>query len=62
MSSNAVEATRELCDDLDSLVQVARQGRAPVRAISLLERAQADLQAYLAELDIDSERNPMRRF
>jgi hypothetical protein len=48
---NFVEATRELCDDLDSLVEIARQSRAPIRALSLIERARADLQAYLEEID-----------
>ena len=47
---NFVEATRELCDDLDSLVEIARQSRAPIRALSLIERARADLQAYLEEI------------
>jgi len=51
MSSNSVEATRELCDDLDSLVEIARQIRAPIRALSLIERARADLQVYLEQID-----------
>jgi hypothetical protein len=51
MSSNSVEATRELCDDLDNLVEVAKHNRAPIRALSLIERAQADLRAYLEEID-----------
>ena len=37
--SSSVEATRELCDDLDSLIEIAKQGRAPIRAICLIERA-----------------------
>jgi hypothetical protein len=49
--SNFIEATRELCDDLDSLVEIAKQSRAPIRALSLIERARADLQAYLEEID-----------
>jgi hypothetical protein len=48
--SSSVEATRELCDDLDSLIEVAKQGRAPIRAICLIERARGDLQAYLDEI------------
>jgi hypothetical protein len=48
--SNSVEATRELCDDLDSLIEIAKQGRAPIRAVSLIERARGDLQAYLDEI------------
>ena len=48
--STSVEATRELCDDLDSLLEIAKQGRAPIRAVSLVERARGDLQAYLDEI------------
>jgi hypothetical protein len=48
---NFIEATRELCDDLESLVEIAKQSRAPIRALSLIERARADLQAYLDEID-----------
>jgi hypothetical protein len=39
-----VEATRELCDDLDRFTEV------PIRALSLIERARADLDAYLNEI------------
>jgi hypothetical protein len=46
----SVEATRELCDDLDSLIEIAKQGRAPIRAVCLIERARGDLQAYLDEI------------
>ena len=48
--SSSVEATRELCDDLDSLIEIAKQGRAPIRAVSLIERARGDLQAYFDEI------------
>jgi hypothetical protein len=48
---NFIEATRELCDDLDGLVEIAKQSRAPIRALSLIERARADLQTYLNEID-----------
>ncbi|WP_024519521.1 hypothetical protein [Bradyrhizobium sp. Tv2a-2] len=51
MSASLVEATRELCDDLDSFIEIAKQGRAPMRAVCLIERARADLQAYLDEID-----------
>jgi hypothetical protein len=51
VSISYVEATRELCDDLDNLVEAAKQSRAPIRALSLIERARADLQAYLEEID-----------
>jgi hypothetical protein len=48
--SSSVEAARELCDDLDSLIEIAKQGRAPIRAVCLIERARGDLQAYLDEI------------
>lgn len=51
MSINSVDATRELCDDLENLVEIAKQSRAPIRALSLIERARADLEAYLEEID-----------
>jgi hypothetical protein len=60
MGSGSVEATRELCDDLDSLVQIAKQNRAPIRALSFIERARADLQDYLNEIDPSSEAGTRR--
>jgi hypothetical protein len=33
MSASSVEATRELCNDLDSFLEIAKQGRAPIRAV-----------------------------
>ena len=51
---NFIEATRELCDVLDGLVEIAKQSRAPIGALSLIERARADLQAYLQEIDPSS--------
>jgi hypothetical protein len=54
MGGSSVDAMRELCDDLDSLVQIAKQNRAPIRALSFIERARADLQAYLNEIDPSS--------
>ncbi len=47
---HAIEATRELCDDLDCLIDLAKQRRAVVRAILLVERACAHLHAYLDEI------------
>lgn len=35
MSASSVEATRELSADLDSLIEIAKQGRAPIRAVCL---------------------------
>jgi hypothetical protein len=51
MNASLVEATRELCDDFDSFIEIAKQGRAPMRAVCLIERARADLRAYLDEID-----------
>jgi len=51
MEDRSIEATRELCDDLDGLIEVAKQGRAPIRALSLIEQARADLEAYLNEMN-----------
>jgi ABC-type uncharacterized transport system ATPase subunit len=47
----SIEATRELCADLDKLIELTKVGRAPVRALSLIERVRADLQAYLDEIE-----------
>jgi hypothetical protein len=33
MSDAAIETTRELCDDIDDLLELARQKRAPIRAV-----------------------------
>ena len=54
MSARSVEAMRELRDDLDSLIEIAKQGRAPIRAVCLIERARVDLQAYLDEIQSPS--------
>jgi len=35
---------------LDSLIEIAKQGHAPIRAVCLIERARQDLQAYLDEI------------
>jgi hypothetical protein len=47
----SIEATRELCADLDNLIELTRESRAPIRALWLIERARADLQAYLDEIE-----------
>ncbi len=64
MSSISVEATRELCDSLDDLVEIAKESRAPIRALSLIERARADLRAYLAEIDhrLEAKMEPAETF
>ncbi len=56
MGSSSIEATRELCDDLDSLLEVAKQSCVSIRAISLIEKARADLQAHLDEIDSTASR------
>ena len=45
--AGSIEATRELCADLDNLIELTRE----IRALSLIERARADLQAYLDEIE-----------
>jgi ABC-type uncharacterized transport system ATPase subunit len=45
--AGSIEATRKLCADLDNLIALTKESRAPIRALSLVERARADLQAYL---------------
>jgi hypothetical protein len=54
----SVQATRELCVDLDNLIELAKQGRAPIRALSLIEPAREDLQAYLDEIERTSSARP----
>jgi hypothetical protein len=49
--AGSIEATRELCFDLDNLIELTKECRAPIRALSLIERARADLQAYLDEIE-----------
>jgi hypothetical protein len=49
--AGSIEATRELCADLDSLIELTKESRAPIRALSVIERARADLQAYLDEIE-----------
>ena len=47
MNAGSIEATRELCVDLDNLIELTKESR----ALSVIERARADLQAYLDELE-----------
>jgi hypothetical protein len=51
MTSSSIEATRELCTDLDQLIEFAGESRVPIRALTMIERARADLQAYLDEME-----------
>ncbi|HWX14278.1 MAG TPA: hypothetical protein VNY06_05400 [Methylocella sp.] len=47
----SIEATQELCADLDNLIEITKENRAPIRALSFIERARADLQVYLDEIE-----------
>ena len=51
MSAGSIEATRELCTNLDHLIEFAGESRVPIRALTLIERARADLRAYLDEIE-----------
>jgi len=37
--ADSIEATRELCADLDNLIELAKESRAPIRALSFIEWA-----------------------
>ena len=56
--AGSIEATRELCSDLDNLIELTKESRAPIRALSFIERARADLQAYLDEIERTSSAPP----
>jgi coproporphyrinogen III oxidase len=47
----SIEATHELCADLDNLIELTKESRAPIRALSFIERAREDLQAYLNAIE-----------
>ncbi len=47
----SIETTHELCADLDNLIEFTKESRAPIRALSFIERAREDLQAYLDEIE-----------
>jgi hypothetical protein len=47
----SIEATHELCADLDILIELTKESRAPIRALSFIERAREDLQTYLDEIE-----------
>ena len=49
--AGSIEATRELCSDMDNFIELTKESRAPIRALSFIERARADLQAYLDEIE-----------
>jgi len=48
---SAIEEIRELCAGLDDSIQFAREIRAPIRALALLESARADLQRYIDKIE-----------
>ena len=35
----SIEATHELCAKLDNLIELTKESRAPIRALSFIERA-----------------------
>ena len=47
----SIEATRELCANLDNLIELTKESRVPIRALSFIEQAREDLQAYLNEIE-----------
>jgi hypothetical protein len=47
----SIEAAHELCADLDDLIERTKDSRTPIRALSFIERAREDLQAYLDEIE-----------
>ena len=49
--AGSIEATRELCVELGNLIELTKESRAPIRAFSVIERARADLQTYLDEIE-----------
>jgi hypothetical protein len=51
MSTHRVEAMRALCADLDDSIQMAREGRAPMRALLLIELARDDLLRSIDEIE-----------
>ncbi len=51
MNACYIKTVRELCDKLDNLIEIAKQGRTPVPVVCLVERARADLQSYLDEIE-----------
>jgi hypothetical protein len=51
MTNSRVEAMRLLCANLDDTIQLARENRAPIRALLLIELARADLHRSLDEIE-----------
>jgi hypothetical protein len=49
--ASSIEATRELCVDLDNLIELAKESRTPIRALSFIEQARTDLRVYLDEIE-----------
>jgi hypothetical protein len=51
MTAGRVEAMRALCADLDDSIQLARENRAPIRAVALIELARGDLQRSIEAIE-----------
>jgi hypothetical protein len=51
MTAGRVETMRALCDDLDDSIQMARENRAPIRVLALIELARADLQRSIDQIE-----------
>jgi hypothetical protein len=51
MTVDRVEAMRALCADLDDSIQMARENRAPIRVLALIELARTDLQRSIDEIE-----------
>ena len=47
LSDSSIDAAREICEVLDTLLRIAKYDRAPMRAVSLLKQARSELQNYL---------------
>jgi len=46
-----IEVMHEICDVLEALILMAKLDHAPVRAVALLERAEAETRACLEQLE-----------
>ena len=62
MSESSIDAAREICDHLDTLLLIAKHDCVSMRAVSLLEEARSELQAYLdkTDRDVSSRRSKQR--
>jgi hypothetical protein len=51
MTTSRVEDMRSLCADLDESIQTAKENRAPIRVLALIEIARADLRRSIDEIE-----------